>query len=206
MKKSNFLPLVLTILCIIMSARGKWMNTSVSLNIKSSTAAAFALYSDLNRHPTWSPWLESVQYDKSTGLSKWTLKQFGIRYSWTAQNTVCNPPKQICWESLDGLPNRGEVEFSKLISQTSHAEEEFQMTLTIHYDLPKLAAVVLEKLGSVGERFIENTLLSDLERFQKRLEEFVDKEKATAPAEEGNLDSHSRLETNSFSATNVQDL
>lgn len=148
------------------------MNSSVSLPIKAARNKAFLLYSDLSLHPSWSPWLESVIYNKETGISKWTLKQFGIRYTWTAQNVDCES-HQICWESLDGLPNKGKVTFSPYESddgkESSSDEVTLLMTLTISYDLPNLAAAILKGLGSIGDRFIENTLLADLHRFQEKL-------------------------------------
>lgn len=171
LKESYSISLLAIIFSSIVHTHGKWMDSSVSLTIRASQANAFALYSDLNQHPSWSPWLESVKFDRQTGLSEWTLKQFGIRYSWTAHNVICEPPNEICWESLNGLPNKGKVQFEP-ISQERLTNDAFIMKLTISYDLPHLAAAILQGLGTVGEKFIEMTLLADLKRFQVELERY----------------------------------
>ena len=56
------------------------------------------------------------------GISIWTLKKFGLTYSWNAKNTILKPPYIIQWESISGLPNKGKVEFftSSTLSSSSY--------------------------------------------------------------------------------------
>ena len=138
-------------------------------------------------------------HDKDTGLSTWTVGALGLTYSWKAiASSWCESPHlhRICWESIDGnersnleitfdynmfplytlcylclfyfifigLPNKGQAVF--YVDQDSG---ENMMDLTVMYDLPGPAAYALEKLGSIGAKFIENTLRKDLIRFNKRL-------------------------------------
>ena len=63
-----------------------------------------------------------------------------------------------------GLPNKGLVVF-----YVDKDSGENTMEMTVKYDLPRLVAYVLEKLGSIGKRYIESTLHKDLVRFNERL-------------------------------------
>lgn len=158
----------LSVLCgIIFVVSSKWLSSSVSLSLDTPSEEAYLLYSDLTQQPTWSPWLTSVQVlDKNTGLSKWTLKKLGLEYSWSARNVDCENVQNgysVCWESIDGLPNKGQAGFY------TDGSSKTTMTLTVRYDLPGVAAFVLKSLGSYGQRFIESTLLADLVRFNERL-------------------------------------
>ena len=158
-------------LTILSCAIAEWMETSVSLALNETTInEAFFLYSDLTKQPTWSPWITSVEIlDKSTGLSKWKLKKLGLTYSWLAKNVECvNINKHmnvlsICWESIDGLPNKGHAEF--YVDNVNNN----MMKLTVSYKLPAIASFVIKRLGLYAERFIENMLLQDLIRFNKKL-------------------------------------
>lgn len=229
-------------------SRGKWMDSTISHTFVANKHLAFRLFSSLDRHPTWSPWLEKVDYHRDTGLSAWSMSYLGLRYSWRANNTIVQAPNIIQWESLDGLPNRGKVEFSSVkipsfttkqqpssvqvringdsnhnLLSTQHFEglkirpashlafqcheelssvhdhttasnhhtagsrsstpplfpsdseedredEELTMKMTISYDLPDAAALVLKGLGPIARNFISNMLLGDLKRFQTYLE------------------------------------
>lgn len=174
----------------------RWMDSSVSYTFRGSKSEAYGLYSSLDLHPTWSPWLEKVDYDRKTGLSVWTLSYLGLRYSWRAQNTIEDPPNTIQWEALDGLPNRGKVEFvSSMEAEEGNSSncsfEKTTINLTVSYELPEAAALVLKALGSIAKGFINNTLLGDLKRFHKRVEEHrkvKDKEAAAAERENQKTD------------------
>eukprot|EP01039_Chlorochromonas_danica_P006860 gene6860-7582_t len=198
--------ILLFFIVIILQVSSRWMHSTVSYTLTAPRLTAFNLFSSLDQHPRWSPWLEDVQYDRSTGLSVWTLSSMGLRYSWHANNTHMDPPYTIQWESLDGLPNKGKVEFlaSELLSSSplpspsltphsnthtghheppgqptislshsliSHQPEVITIRLTISYDLPEAAALVLRALGPVAKHYIHNTLLADLKRFHKVLNE-----------------------------------
>lgn len=91
----------------------------------------------------------------------------GLSFTWRAQNTVMNPGEEICWQSLDGLPNKGRVVFQS--SNDGSGREQTVMILTLSYDLPEVALALFKKLGKTGKSFVEETLLGDLRRFKTRL-------------------------------------
>ena len=55
---------------------------------------------------------------------------------------VMEPLKVIEWESIDGLSNRGRVDFSTSTSTSASTHVQ----LTISYDIPEAVANVLEKV------------------------------------------------------------
>lgn len=76
--------------------------------------------------------------------------KFGLSYSWTAKNTICNISStdkeqvnryDICWESIDGVPNRGHASFYLDYDKLS------KMTLTIQYSLPDPLAFIIQSFG-----------------------------------------------------------
>ena len=149
----------------------KWLESTCELSIPASKQKAYDLYSQLDQHHTWSPWLDSVQYlDKSRTL--WTLKSLGLTFRWQANNTIEESPNLIQWQSLDGLSNRGRVEFIELKPEIT------KMILSISYDLPDVAVKVIEGLGDNFKNVVENTLLNDLKRFRSRLLKEIREERA----------------------------
>ena len=152
---------------------GRWVNSNVVYTLRKSSVhsamsinKAYLLFSSLNEHPRWSPWLKHVDYNAETGLSNWTISLLGLTYSWKAKNTIMDPPHLRSWESLDGLPNRGRVEFIP----DADALRLITVNMTLSYDLPDAAAFVLRKLGPWATKLIDNTILGDLERFDAVLE------------------------------------
>jgi len=155
------------------SIQAKWLQTSVSRVLSVSPETAYNLYLDLTQQPTWSPWITSVNVlDKESGLSKWTMSKFGLSYSWSARNVDCNNTGtnlgkdkfSVCWESIDGVPNKGHASF-----YIDDEDKSSKMTLIIEYKLPGPLAFIIESLGSISDRIVENTLLKDLGRFNDRL-------------------------------------
>ena len=140
----------------------KWLESKVDIQIPASKEHSYKLFSQLDQHPTWSPWLNSVRYMDST-QTVWTLKSLGLTFNWKANNTIVDPPNTIQWESLDGLPNKGRVDFIEEKQGNTH------MVLSIQYDLPQAAVTVIESLGDTYKTFVSDTLLGDLKRFRTRL-------------------------------------
>ncbi|CAM9374775.1 unnamed protein product [Discosporangium mesarthrocarpum] len=138
--------------------RASWIDEQVSLEIPVACDEAYAVYSDLRRHPEWSPWLKSVEHDRDAGRSTWVIQSKGFTISWDAQNMVENPPSEIAWESRTGLSNRGRVTFSEVGSGCC------LMTLTLSYNLPRMIGSILQL--KFVEKFVKRTLLGDLLRFQ----------------------------------------
>jgi uncharacterized membrane protein len=138
-----------------------WKDSVVSLSIPASKEKTYQLFSSLNEHPTWSNWLQNVEFDRETRLSKWTLKSLGLEISWNAINTIMDCPNMVQWESLDGFPNKGRVQFSddcdlvvegvdefgyeiyEEVDECSITPESTLLTLTISYDLPQAGYLLL---------------------------------------------------------------
>lgn len=170
----GFISLSLFLLLMIVlhaTCNATWMESSVQFSVQSSPDDVFRLYSNLSEHPKWSPWLERIDVDSNTGVSQWTLFWLGLRYSWYAKNTVVEPPRMIQWESISGLPNKGKIEFisDRYACNSSSPvceEEETLLRLTVSYNLPMAAAVVLRALGPMADTFIQRLLLDDFRRFE----------------------------------------
>jgi uncharacterized membrane protein len=176
---------MLLIICsFFLEGNARWMHSAVTYSFSAPLQQAFQMFSSLEMHPSWSPWLEKVSFDKSTGISVWSVSYLGLRYSWKAVNTVVEPPYIIQWESLDGMPNKGRVEFlTNQITTANGIEEELTMKMTVSYDLPDAAAFVLNALGSIANTFINNLLLSDLKRFHTKLNESLQRNQPTQKEE-----------------------
>lgn len=139
----------------------KWVEESVRLDIPASAEEAYSLYSQLEEHPRWSPWLKGVTFDEEKRTSTWALKVLGFSVSWESINTVEIAAEEIAWESRTGLANRGRVRFEDV------RPGQCYMTMTLSYDLPKVAAAILK--SRAAEAVVQKTLLNDLKRFRKLL-------------------------------------
>ena len=140
----------------------QWAEVSSSITIPANPYRVYDLYSRLEEHPTWSPWLDEVVYDSKSGLSSWTLRTLGLTYSWKSNNTINSRPSCIQWESISGFQNRGRVE---ILEQEAGMTK---LTLTISFDVPQVAASIINSIGSV-QKFAEESLVGDLRRFKSRL-------------------------------------
>mmetsp|Transcript_34535 Transcript_34535/g.35201 ORF Transcript_34535/g.35201 Transcript_34535/m.35201 type:complete len:201 (+) Transcript_34535:107-709(+) len=150
--------------CRSVFAVAQWFDSKATLNIPVAPSRVFDSFSKLNEHPKWSPWLDKVDYDSSSGISVWTLKTLGLVYKWRANNTIIESPHIIQWESIDGFPNRGKVTFTS----SDNTNTNTLVDLTVSFDLPSAGVYVVEQFGTV-RKFVDATLLSDLRRFKMRL-------------------------------------
>ena len=152
-----------------------WLDNTVVAKIPASLESTWELFTDLEKHPMWSPWLYEVQYHsnqkKFDGISLWTLQAFGMKFRWRAKNVEYSPPHRLAWESIDGFRNKGLVEIKPISSSSGSSgssscriQQQTELKLTISYDLPEAAAAVVERISSV-RAFVEETLTSDLKRF-----------------------------------------
>jgi uncharacterized membrane protein len=149
--------------CRLRNLNAKWCESNVQLSIPADIERTYDLFSNLSEHPTWSPWLASVEKRKNSPVSVWTAKHLGFSISWRANNTIEQRPNTIQWESMDGMPNKGRVQFKE-----ETAMNNTMVYLTISYNLPETFASALENMGGV-KSYIEEMLLSDLKRFRARL-------------------------------------
>jgi uncharacterized membrane protein len=109
----------------------------VGIEVPADPGRCYELYSQLEEHPRWSPWLRSVVFlDHTERVSEWTLESRGVRVAWKARNTIEEHGKCIQWESITGLPNKGLVTFEE------KAPGLTTMELTLSYAVPKPIAKV----------------------------------------------------------------
>jgi uncharacterized membrane protein len=142
------------------SSEGEWIKHSVKLDVQVPRELAFDTYSNLEKMPNWSPWLKSVQVDpKQPEFATWYLAARGLTVSWRSRNTRVERPIIVAWESIQGLPNRGSVQFFE------NNQHSTQVQLTVEYRVPRFLKVILSS-AFVG-KFVENTLLEDLKRFRQ---------------------------------------
>ncbi|EME26526.1 cyclase/dehydrase [Galdieria sulphuraria] len=146
--------------CLLFATNeGEWLGHTVKLDVQVPSWLAFDLYSDLEKMPSWSPWLRSVQVDpKQPEIATWNLSARGLSVSWRSRNTRVERPHIIAWESLEGLPNRGSVQFQE------KGDNCTQVELTVEYKVPRFLKVLLS--NSFVGKFVERTLLEDLKRFR----------------------------------------
>jgi 2-succinyl-5-enolpyruvyl-6-hydroxy-3-cyclohexene-1-carboxylate synthase len=92
------------------SNRNEEISIVAALHLPFSAETAHARFTDLPQQPRWSPWITSVEYQGE--ISEWRMNVRGIPISWRARSKVRRVPYLgIQWESVDGLRNRGSVEF-----------------------------------------------------------------------------------------------
>lgn len=110
-------------------------------------------FSDLPRQPSWSPWLRSVSYDEDKPLETiWKMRYMGLPISWRSVSTNAQRPHLIEWKSIKGLKNFGRVDFTQISDTTTI------MRLTLTFEIPRIAARLIEK-SSTTTRMVENRML-----------------------------------------------
>ena len=92
--------------------KNRLITVSGQMMLPFSIQVAYDAYSNLPRQPTWSSWLDSVVISPDNPKeSIWTMKIWGIKYSWTAVAVQNISPYLIQWRSITGLQNYGTVRF-----------------------------------------------------------------------------------------------
>lgn len=143
------------------STSGRDITVAVSLPLPFSDGIASSRFTDLPQMSRWSPWLNSVTYLDTAGLTEWNLNIRGVRFSWKAQSQVLSKPKGIKWESISGLKNRGVVEFEP----TSNDSCIMQLKMSII--MPYILVSLFQGMPSVVQDFLQNKLLKwSLEMFR----------------------------------------
>ena len=46
----------------------QWFDSTATINVPLPKTRVYNLFSQFNEHPTWSPWLDSVEYEKSRSV------------------------------------------------------------------------------------------------------------------------------------------
>jgi len=158
------------------STSGRDIAVSVSLPLPFSDAIASSRFTDLPQMSRWSPWLNSVTYLDSAGLTEWNLNVRGVKFSWRARSEVLENPKGIKWESISGLKNRGFVEFEPT------SDDSCVMKLKMSIIMPYVLVSLFQGMPSVVQEFLQNKLL------KWSLEMFRDAVKADLALERGDIE------------------
>jgi len=113
---------------------------------------AYDAFANLPRQPTWSPWLQSVEYiNDKQDETKWKMKYLGLSVSWNAISTRQERPNIIEWKSTSGLQNFGRVHFKSIDDKT-------YMTMTMTFVAPKFIVKVCGR-GSRLSKMVENRMI-----------------------------------------------
>ncbi len=146
---------------------GRWLNHTVTTEIKAPVERVWAIWSDLEAMPLWMSWIESVKtIDQSAttlpDLTEWTLAANGFRFKWKAQINERIEAQKLKWESVGGLPTKGCVRFY------CEDEKHTVVKLNIEYELPKVLAPLMEP--SILGGMVTNELQANLDRFRDLVE------------------------------------
>ncbi len=146
---------------------GRWLDHTVTSNIKAPANQVWAVWSDLDAMPLWMSWIESVKtLDNSSktlpDITEWTLAANGFRFKWKAKISERIEAQKLKWESIGGLPTKGSVRFY------SENNNETIVKLSITYELPKILAPLMEPTILGG--MVTNELQANLERFRDLVE------------------------------------
>lgn len=148
-----------------------WFEASAEQEIEAPKDYVYEQYSNLEQMPQWAPWLESVTVeDEAKGISRWRIGSRGFRFSWRARNTQVIPGELIAWESIDGLKNKGAVQFS------TDDNKNTVLQMSIAFKLPDWLLRIFG--NSYVRNFVSEKLRSELQTFrsimlQKRRDETV---------------------------------
>jgi uncharacterized membrane protein len=112
--------------------------------------------------PQWSP-VSRVDVDPTTGDSLWHLGYRGIEVTWQARVMTDERPALLRWESLSGVPNRGEVRFSP------EGDDGCTMALTMSYQIPRQVSRLVET-GAVQTFIVRLCLEPTMRRFCEAME------------------------------------
>ncbi|MFF0158071.1 SRPBCC family protein [Streptomyces sp. NPDC005263] len=129
-----------------------------TVDLKAPVAVAWALWSDVNRWPSFLSHVRRVERLDDRRFA-WQLQLPGADKSFVAELTEVVPEDRIAWHTVEGVDHAGVVTFHRLSDTTS------RVTLQIEYD-PK---GFVEHLGALTN--LDSTLANyDLGEFQKLAE------------------------------------
>jgi len=141
---------------------GRWLEHSVTTEIKAPVERVWEVWSDLEAMPRWMRWIESVVTTHDPDLTNWTLVAQGFRFQWQARITQRIEAQQLHWESVGGLPTKGAVRFYPL--GAGHTA----VKLTVSYELPAIIAPLMEP--SIMGMIVTKELQANLDRFRDCVE------------------------------------
>ena len=146
---------------------GRWLEHSVTCDIKAPVAQIWRTWVDLDAMPLWMSLIESVKtIEEPTktlpDLTEWTLAANGFRFKWKAKINERIENQRIAWESVGGLPTKGCVRFYE------QEESRTMVKLSVTYELPKVLAPLME--ANVMGGMVTNELQGNLDRFRDLVE------------------------------------
>ena len=136
---------------------GRWLEHTVTTEVKAPVGRVWAVWSDLEAMPRWMRWIESVKTLDDPDLTDWTLAAQGFRFSWKAHITTRVEAQQLHWESVGGLPTKGAVRFY------SEEADRTVVKLSVTYELPRVLAPLMEP--SILGGIVTKELQANLDRF-----------------------------------------
>ena len=141
---------------------GRWLEHSVTTEIKAPVQRVWEVWSDLEAMPQWMRWIEAVETLDDPDLTDWTLAAQGFRFHWQARITQRVEAQQLHWESVGGLPTKGAVRFYP------GAADRTAVKLSVSYELPGILAPLMEPtiLGGI----VNKELQANLDRFRDLVE------------------------------------
>ena len=141
---------------------GRWLEHTVTTEVKAPVDRVWAVWSDLEAMPRWMRWIESVKTLDDPDLTDWTLAAQGFRFSWKAKITTRVEAQQLHWESVGGLPTKGAVRFYR------ESEMCTAVKLSVTYELPGVLAPLMEP--SILGGIVTKELQANLDRFRDLVE------------------------------------
>ena len=142
---------------------GRWLEHTVTTEVRASVDKVWEVWSDLEAMPKWMRWIESVKTLDDPDLTNWTLAAQGFRFSWKARITQRVEAQQLHWQSVGGLPTKGAVRFYP------EAPDCTVVKLTVSYELPGVLAPLMEP--SILGGIVVKELQSNLDRFRDLVQE-----------------------------------
>ncbi|MCP9801585.1 SRPBCC family protein [Synechococcus sp. RedBA-s] len=142
---------------------GRWLEHSVTTEIKAPVDQVWEVWSDLEAMPRWMRWIESVVTLDDPDLTDWTLVAQGFRFHWKARISQRIEAQQLHWESVGGLPTKGSVRFYP------QSDRLTMVKLTVSYELPGALAPLMEP--SILGGIVTRELQANLDRFRDLVEQ-----------------------------------
>ena len=142
---------------------GRWLEHSVTTEVKAPVNQVWAVWSDLEAMPKWMRWIESVKTMDDPDLTEWTLAAQGFRFTWKAHITQRVEAQQLHWQSVGGLPTKGAVRFYP------ETPNRTVVKLTVSYELPGVLAPLMDP--SILGGIVVKELQANLDRFRDLVEE-----------------------------------
>ncbi|MCP9886068.1 SRPBCC family protein [Synechococcus sp. ATX 2A4] len=141
---------------------GRWLEHSVTTEIKAPVQRVWEVWSDLEAMPLWMRWIESVVTLDDPDITDWTLAAQGFRFHWKARISQRVEAQQLHWESVGGLPTKGAVRFYP------QGDSLTVVKLTVSYELPGVLAPLMEP--SILGGIVTKELQANLDRFRDLVE------------------------------------